>query len=183
MFKKYTKANYDYDSTIMENVKTMADLKPGMLIKSGPSTGNYTTAFRTFFAYDETKSFDDQMFEYASGIDTTMYDETTNVLKPRGTYNTGSNYYGVAEDRFYGKYLCAFGKVVEKTKTGMIFNAKKGAPVAWNRLITANSEKVVTFFDSEKGIITKGTFAEVQTGDYLYVDMTEKTLLGIVVYR
>lgn len=183
MFKKYTKANYDYDSTIMENVKTMDDLKPGMLIKSGPSTGNYTTAFRTFFAYDETKSFDDQMFEYASGIDTTMYDETTNVLKPRGTYNTGSNYYGVAEDRFYGKYLCAFGKVVEKTKNGMIFNAKKGAPVAWNRLITANSEKVVTFFDSEKNTIKKGTFAEVQTGDYLYVDMTEKTLLGIVVYR
>lgn len=182
-FKKYTKANYNLDLTAWENVKTMADLKPGMIVKPGPFRRDYITAFRTYFVYDETKDFDDQMFEYASESDSDMYDETTNVLKPRGTYDTGGNYYGVTEDRFCGKYLCAFGKVVEKTKNGMIFNAKKGAPDEWSRLIIATSDKVVTFVDTKRNKVDKGTFAEVQTGDYLFVDMSESTLFGIVVYR
>ena len=182
-FKKYTKANYNLDLTAWENVKTMADLKPGMIVKPGPFRRDYITAFRTYFVYDETKDFDDQMFEYASESDSDMYDETTNVLKPIGTYDTGGNYYGVTEDRFCGKYLCAFGKVVEKTKNGMIFNAKKGAPDEWSRLIIATSDKVVTFVDTKRNKVDKGTFAEVQTGDYLFVDMSESTLFGIVVYR
>ncbi|MBD9010639.1 MAG: hypothetical protein EGR16_09955 [Clostridiales bacterium] len=182
-FKKYTKANYNLDVKAWEDVKTMADLKPGMIVKPGSKTNNYVTAFRTYFVYDETKDFDDQMYEYASEFDATMYDEVTNLLKPRGTYSTGSNYYGVTEDRFYGKYLCAFGKVVEKTKNGMIFNAKKGAPAEWNRLITTTSDRGVTFVDVNRNKISKGTFAEVQAGDYLFVDMSENTLYGIAVYR
>lgn len=183
LFKKYTKANYNLDLTAWENVKTMSDLKPGMIVKPGPFRRDYITSFRTYFVYDDTKEFDDQMFEYASETDSDMYDENTNELLPRGTYDTGGNYYGVTEDRFCGKYLCAFGKVIQKTKNGMIFNAKKGEPDEWNRLITVTSDKTVTFVDAERDKISKGTFAEVQTGDYLFLDMTESTLFGIVVYR
>ena len=183
LFKKYTKANYDLDLTAWENVKTMADLKPGMIVKPGPFRRDYITAFRTYFVYDETKSFDDQMFEYASDVDSDMYDETTNVLKPRGTYDTGGNHHGVTEDRFCGEYLCAFGKVIQKTKNGMIFNAKKGAPYEWNRIVEVTSDKIVTFVDTTRNKIVKGTFAEIQAGDYLFLDMTESTLRGIAVYR
>ena len=183
LFKKYTKANYNLDLTAWENVKTMADLKPGMIVKPGPFRRDYITSFRTYFVYDDTKEFVDQMFEYASETDSDMYDENTNELLPRGTYDTGGNYYGVTEDRFCGKYLCAFGKVIQKTKNGMIFNAKKGEPDEWNRLITVTSDKTVTFVDTVRDKISKGTFAEVQTGDYLFLDMTESTLFGIVVYR
>ncbi len=182
-FKKYTKANYNLDLTAWENVKTMDDLKPGMIVKPGPFRRDYITSFRTYFVYDDTKEFVDQMFEYASETDSDMYDENTNELLPRGTYDTGGNYYGVTEDRFCGKYLCAFGKVIQKTKNGMIFNAKKGEPDEWNRLITVTSDKTVTFVDTVRDKISKGTFAEVQTGDYLFLDMTESTLFGIVVYR
>lgn len=183
LFKKYTKANYNLDLTAWENVKTMADLKPGMIVKPGPFRRDYITSFRTYFVYDDTKEFVDQMFEYASETDSDMYDENTNELLPRGTYDTGGNYYGVTEDRFCGKYLCAFGKVIQKTKNGMIFNAKKGEPDEWNRLITVTSDKTVTFVDTVRDKISKGTFAEVQTGDYLFLDMTESRLFGIVVYR
>ena len=183
LFKKYTKANYNLDLTAWENVKTMDDLKPGMIVKPGPFRRDYITSFRTYFVYDDTKEFVDQMFEYASETDSDMYDENTNELLPRGTYDTGGNYYGVTEDRFCGKYLCAFGKVIQKTKNGMIFNAKKGEPDEWNRLITVTSDKTVTFVDTVSDKISKGTFAEVQTGDYLFLDMTESTLFGIVVYR
>ena len=65
----------------------------------------------------------------------------------------------------------------------MIFNAKKGEPDEWNRLITVTSDKTVTFVDTVRDKISKGTFAEVQTGDYLFLDMTESRLFGIVVYR
>lgn len=183
LFKKYTKANYNLDLTAWENVKTMSDLKPGMIVKPGPFRRDYITSFRTYFVYDETKEFDDQMFEYASDVDSDMYDETTYELLPRGTYNTGGNHHGVTEDRFCGEYLCAFGKVVQKTKNGMIFNAKKGAPEEWNRLLEVTSDKIVTFVDTNDETIVKGTFAEVQTGDYLFLDMTESTLRGIAVYR
>lgn len=182
-FKKYTKANYNLDLTAWENVKTMSDLKPGMIVKPGPFRRDYITSFRTYFVYDDTKEFVDQMFEYASETDSDMYDKNTNELLPRGTYDTGGNYYGVTEDRFCGKYLCAFGKVIQKTKNGMIFNAKKGEPNEWNRLITVTTDKTVTFVDTVRDKISKGTFAEVQTGDYLFLDMTESTLFGIVVYR
>ena len=65
----------------------------------------------------------------------------------------------------------------------MIFNAKKGAPAEWNRLITITSDRGVTFVDVNRNKISKGTFAEVQAGDYLFVDMSENTLYGIAVYR
>lgn len=183
LFKKYTKANYNLDLTAWENVKTMADLKPGMIVKPGPFRRDYITSFRTYFVYDKTKEFDDQMFEYATDVDSDMYDETTYELLPRGTYDTGGNHHGVTEDRFCGEYLCAFGKVVQKTKNGMVFNAKKGAPKEWNRIIEVTADKTVTFVNTKRDIIFKGTFAEVQEGDYLFLDMTESTLRGIAVYR
>ena len=74
-------------------------------------------------------------------------------------------------------------RILQKTKNGMIFNAKKGAPEEWNRLLEVTSDKIVTFVDTNDETIVKGTFAEVQTGDYLFLDMTESTLRGIAVYR
>ena len=45
------------------------------------------------------------------------------------------------------------------------------------------SDKIVTFVDTTRNKIVKGTFAEIQAGDYLFLDMTESTLRGIAVYR
>ena len=93
--------------------------------------------------------------------------------------------YGVTKQTFYGKDVIGYGKVIRKCYDGFVFNAHVGEAdqEEWNRRIFALPTRVAMLFDMNKQTLEQITFADIQAGDNVFIQMNNGNAPGVVVYR
>lgn len=109
------------------------------------------------------------------------------------TSETG-NEYGLNEKTFNGGYLMSYGKVIARTRTGIIVNnhlpgeeeTAEGATYPmdkWNRTIPLNLTDKVLVYDSESDQIEVETGACIMPGDHVFTKRMGTEYRGVFVYR
>ena len=90
-----------------------------------------------------------------------------------------------------GALYMGYGRVIKKTKNGIIYNAHSdnsavetnGTNREWDRNITVRETKKVYLFDRAKGKVTFTDYREIRNDDIVFVQMNYNALVGIVIYR
>lgn len=91
--------------------------------------------------------------------------------------------------RFRGNGLSSYAQVLQKTKYGVVINCpdrehkgEAGATV-WNRHILFSDSTLVYLVDTKTGKIHLGSWADIDTGDMLYLHRNNTTIKAAVVYE
>ena len=150
------------------NITDVTQIKKGYVIEVANDRVNRLIKLRPDCTPDYTKPLDSQTFEFTRSSD-----------------SLGKSH-GVTETTFYGEDLIALGKIVRKCEDGFIFNAHSDnnfGDVQWNRRISCTQSQYVTCYDIDKDEISYITFADIEDGDFAFVQMVSGTLNTIVVYR
>ena len=109
-------------------------------------------------------------------------EEDTFFFESRGSSRVGQN-------DIIGQLYIAYGKVIQRTKNGIIYNAHSdntnieldGTDSAWDRHISIGAN--VTLYDSEKDEIKYVSSLELREGDRIFLQMCYADRYGLVVYR
>ena len=166
---------------------SIADVKPGTIFKY-TSLDGYVAFFNIEFMVIPDMAIKDHFFEFGwndSGDDASysdMYDDSGNMLEEFVYDNVRT---GLGKTKFYGSEIIAFGQVTEKFIDGFVFNAHVGEEdeVDWNRRISALPTKEMRIYHYDRDITEASTVAELQAGDYIFLNMVRGKIQGIVVYR
>lgn len=183
---KYGFKNDAQKRTLYESVKTMSDLRPGMICHFNEN-GGYVVQFTPLFIYDDSRPQEEQYFEFMSLESWSdykeIYDDDGNILPDHSTNYTKRD--GVTKQTFYGKDVIAYGKVTKKCYDGFVFNAHIGEAdeEEWSRRIFALPTKACTLFDTNRKKVENITVADIQAGDNVFIQSNNGNSPGIVVYR
>lgn len=183
---QYGFKNDSQKRVLYESVKKMSDLKKGTVCLFN-TNGGYVVQFTPLFIYDDTRPQEEQYFEFNAlenwGDYKKMYDDDGNLL-PNHAYDY-AYVYGVTKQTFYGKDVIGYGKVIRKCYDGFVFNAHIGEAdqEEWNRRIFALPTRVAMLFDTKKQKLEQITFADIQAGDNVFIQMNNGNAPGVVVYR
>lgn len=165
----------------------IADIKPGTIFKY--TTLNTNVAFYNIeFMIIPDMPIRDHFFEFGwndSADDvayTDMYDSAGNLINEYAFDNKRT---GITKDKFYGGEIIAFGQVTEKFIDGFLFNAHVGEAdqSEWDRRVRALPTKFMRVYYYNSNIAEESTVAELQAGDYIFLNMIKGKLQGIVVFR
>lgn len=104
------------------------------------------------------------------------------------------NEYGLNKKTFNGAYLMSYGKVIRRTRTGIIVNNHmpdeeeiaegKMFPIdEWNRTIPLNISDTVIVYNKDEDTIEVDTAACILPGDCIFTKRMGTEYRGIFVYR
>ncbi len=142
------------------------DLRRGDVYESVQNYDKRVVAFRVLLALDPQMPLEDQTFEVDTGDnkDSTDYKDLD----------------------WYGEDQLVFAKVVSRDMDSMVINANKESSFTnrdYNRLIVPENSQRATVYEIGKDKYRYGTFADVQVGDFVFVELNGANLKNLIVYR
>ncbi len=161
----------DYFGGRYIKVESYKDIRRGDVLSSVGTMEDRATAIQLSFALDHEIPLAEQAFE----IDRqSTIDGSINALKPEKLSWSGYD-------------LIAFGKVVKKDNDAIILNCDKESDftnIEYNRVITPGAGQAMIIYNVEDDTYdNKAKFPSIQVGDFVYVEIYERTLKNLIVYR
>lgn len=158
-------------------VEKFEDIRRGDVLSNVGTMEDRATATQLSFALDHEMPLADQAFE----IDRSGFSLKT------ATDGTVTGTTNLSPEKWTGYDLIAFGKVVNKDSDAIILNCDKNSNftnVEYNRVITPGAGQAMIIYNVEDDTYdNKAKFPSIQIGDFVYVEVHERTLKNLIVYR
>lgn len=157
----YRKGDAEFGGRYLK-VNKFTDLRRGDIIEYTTNYEGRITAFLLNFAVDPEMSLAEQAFET---------NRRSGEIKPT---------------EWHGEDIITFAKVISRDVESLVINADKDSSFTnrdSNRIITPPTSQKTTIYYVGDDRYEYATFADIQVGDFVLVEMNEITLRNLVVYR